>query len=469
MTFRISLLFLLVNCLAGCQFGSSKNQPPEIKKLPLTVCVVGDEDLAQSIRRELAARSDEPIQVDVLTNDEFFHSPRISQDVLIYPPAMMGELIEREWIVPLPKATLEIKSLDIEDVALGIRQTECCWGRTPYALPLGSPVLMLMVRTDLLKQFDLEIPTTWKEYVAAVKKIHDSEFLKQNDTIAAATLEPLDESYLASLWLAHSAPYVQHNENLSTYFDYQTGSARIDTPGFTRGAQELAEVAATIPDAFNSLTPQSTADAFMAGKSVMALGWINKQTLVPNTVPEDIAFAPIPGSTETFQVGADRWTSHRDDKVVSVPLLSTSGMVGSVSVTSSQSIDAANLLAMLTSPDVIPLVSPASRRTTLCRASSLPLAANWMPPSLPGTSLRQYAQVCLTQLQSPSHLSSLRIPNREAYRSVAAEAVRKTIGADEADIETIWQEAAKKWDELAKKQGKSKHTRSYRRSQGIDD
>ncbi|MBI1246792.1 extracellular solute-binding protein [bacterium] len=466
MAFRIALLILFVTTLAGCQPGKSASKPPAVKSPPLTVCVVGDEGLAASIRRELAARNDEPIQVDVLTHDEFYHAKRIRQDVLIYPPAMMGELIEREWIIPLPKATLQIETLNIDDVALGIRETECCWGRTPYALPLGSPVLMLMVRTDLLKQFDLDIPKTWREYAAAVKKIHESDFLTQNNTVAAATLEPLDESYLASLWLARSAAYVQHNENLSTYFDYQTGDARIDTPGFTRAAKELAEIAATIPDDFNSLTPQSTTDAFMAGKSVMALGWVDKQTLVPNTVPEDIEFALIPGSTETYQVGSDKWVPNRDDKVVSVPLLSTSGMVGSISVNSSQSVKAANLLAMLTSPDVIPLVSPASRRTTLCRASSLPLAANWMPPALPGTSMRQYAQICLNQLQSPGRLSSLRIPNREAYRTAAAEALRKTMQAGEAEIETIWQEAAKKWDELSEKQGKSKQLKAFRNSNG---
>lgn len=469
MTFRTPLLCLLVSCLVvGCN-DTKKKDLTKIETPPLSITIVADEPMAEAIRRELAARTEEKITVEVVTEEVLLGQKRFTSDLLIYPPAMMGELIQRDWIAAIPSATLGSEELKLEDVALGISQTETRWGSKPYALPLGSPVLMLMVRADLLKQLGLAVPKTWDEYATAVETIQQSDLLKKSDTIAAATLEPLDEPFLPKLWLARSAAYVKHGENLSTYFDFTTGKARIDTPGFTKAAQQLGTAARTIPSAFNSLDPKAAAEAFLAGKSVMAIGWINKHTLVPETVPEDILFAPLPGSHETYKTPENQWLPRPGNQPESIPLLSTSGMVGSISSTSGQTMNAANLLVLLSGPELISLISPASERTTLCRVSSLPMAEAWMPPSLPGTGLRQYAQTNLEQLQSPRHLSALRIPGRAAYEKVAREAIQKTIASDQPDVEAIWQEAAQAWDKLSEESGQAEHIKAFRNSQGIGE
>jgi len=469
MTFRISWLLLLLPALfLGCN-GSREQGAPQVETPPLSVTIVADEGLAEAVRRELAARTEEPITVDVVTEKVLLGQERFTKDVLIYPPAMMGELIERDWIAPLPTSTVSSEALQLEDVALGIYQTETRWGSKPYAVPLGSPVLMLMVRTDLLQEFGLEIPTTWDEYAAAVETISQSDLLQESNTIAAATLEPLDQAYLPQLWLARSAAYVKHGENLSTYFDFATGKARINTPGFTKAAQQLAAAAQTIPSAFNSLDPKASAEAFLAGKSVMAIGWINEHTIVPETLPENIQFAALPGSKEAYKTPENQWLPRPGNQAESIPLLSTSGMVGSISSMSGQTMNAANLLVLLGGPEVISLISPASERTTFCRISSLPLAEAWMPPNLLGTAVRQYAQVNLEQLQSPRHLSALRIPNRQAYEEVVREALQETMAAEDADVETIWLQAAQSWDKLSEEAGEQPHIKAFRNSQGIGD
>lgn len=469
MTFRISLLLVLVSCLlVGCN-DTKKKDRPKIETPPLSLTIVGDKSMAQAVRRELAARTEEEITVDVVSEEALLGQKRFTKDLLIYPPAMMGELIKRDWIAPLPSATLGSEELKLDDVALGIFQTETRWGSKPYALPLGSPVLMLMVRIDLLDQLGLKTPNTWDEYAAAVETIQNSDLLKSSDTLKAATLEPLDPAYLPNLWLARSAAYVKHGENLSTYFDFATGKARIDTPGFTKAAQQLADVAQTIPEELNSLSPSATAEAFLDGKSVMAIGWINKSTSVPETVSEAIHFAPLPGSKQTYQTPENQWLPRPGNQPESIPLLSTSGMVGSISSASGQTMNAANLLVLLTGPELISLISPASERTTLCRVSSLPMAEAWMPSNLPGTALRQYAQVSLEQLQSPRHLSALRIPDRQSYENVIREALKKTMASDDADLEAIWLEAAQSWDKLSEASGQDEHIKAFRNSQGIGE
>lgn len=459
------LLFFAI-LFAGCNGG--KNSPegkPKLKTAPLAITVVDDADLAERIKLEISARLEETIEVENITREIFWNQKRPARDILIYPPAMMGELIQRDWIVPVPSATLASEEVDQDDIVQAIRQKEIRWGDKTFALPMGSPVLLLMVRTDLMKELNLEIPKTWKEYAAAVETIHGSDLLKSSETLGAATIEPLEAAYLPNLFLARSAAYVKHNENLSTYFDYTDGKARLSSPGFVRAADELSAVAKTIPGEFSTLSPEASAEAFLAGKSVMAIGWLNSSTLVPDTISTDIEFAPLPGSDEIYQTQGKSWVT-RQGPPVSVSLLSTSGMVGSVSKMSGQTIHAAEVLATLTGTELAALISPASKRTTLYRLSSLPMADAWLPKGLPGSVLRQYASVSIAQLQSTQTLSSLRIAQRGQYEEALSDALRKLLTTKSTSSEAALKAVSETWDTISEKQGMTQVTDAFRRSQG---
>ncbi|WP_158264858.1 ABC transporter substrate-binding protein [Blastopirellula marina] len=464
---RSPLIFLscVVLCV-GCNGGKdSSDGKPKLQTAPLAITVVDDVDLAERIKLEISARLEETIEVENVKREIFWNQERPARDIVIYPPAMMGELIQRDWIVPVPSATLASEEVAQDDIVQAIRQKEIRWGDKTYALPLGSPVLMLMVRTDLMKQFNLEIPTTWQEYATAVETIHGSDLLKSSETLGAATIEPLEAAYLPNLFLARSAAYVKHNDNLSTYFDYTDGKARLSSPGFVRAAEELTSIAKTIPGEFSTLSPQASAQAFLAGKSVMAIGWLNSSTLVPDTVSPDIAFAPIPGSAEIYQTQGNTWVP-RQGPPVSVALLSTSGMVGSVSKVSGQTVHAAEVLATLTGTELAALISPASRRTTLYRTSSLSMADAWLPKGLPGGALRQYASVSTKQLQSTETLSSLRIAQRKQYEEALSETLRKLMTSESPNAEAALKEVSEAWDAISEKKGMAQHTDAFRRSQG---
>ncbi|PQO38512.1 ABC transporter substrate-binding protein [Blastopirellula marina] len=469
MTSRYSLFLLaFVVSVVGCSNKkSSSTDRPKIETPPLSITVVDDEALAERIRLELSARSEEKITVETMTQEVFLNQKRQTKDILIYPPAMMGELIERDWLTPVPSSILSSPDLALDDIVLGIRQTEIHWGEKTYALPLGSPVLMLMVRTDLLKQLNLEVPKTWKEYAAVVEAIHSSELLKTSDTLGAATIEPFDEDYLPSLFLARSAAYVKHSENLSTYFDFTDGKARLASPGFVRAGEELAQVAQVTPGEFSTLTPQAAAEAFLAGKSVMAIGWINSKTEVPETVSPDIAFVPLPGAAEVYQTQGNQWVPRAGNQSVSVPLLSTSGMVGSVASASGQTLNAAETLVLLTGKELCSLISPASERTALYRVSSLPMAEAWFPKGLPGAAVRQYAKVSIDQLQSTESLSNIRIAHRTEYEDALRKALLSLTRPDAPSAEEALKQAAETWNSLSEKQGQQSHIQAFRHSQGM--
>ncbi|PQO29344.1 extracellular solute-binding protein [Bremerella cremea] len=469
MTSRQTLILLLFGLIfTGCNSKqTNKSDRPKIETPPLSIAVVEDEALAERIRLELSARIEEAITVETVPRATFLDQKRQTKDILIYPPAMMGELIERSWLTPVPSSILSSEDLDLDDVVQGIRQTEIHWGEKTYALPFGSPVLMLMARTDLLKQLNLEVPKTWTEYAAVVEAIEASELVTKDESLQTATLEPMADAYLPSLFLARSAAYVKHSENLSTYFDFTSGKSRLTSPGFVRAADELAQSAKTIPSELQSLDPQATAEAFLAGKSVMAIGWLNASSEIPETVSEAIAFGPLPGSTDIYQTQGNQWAPRDGSKPVSVPVLSTSGMVGSVASASGQTLHAADVLVLLTGKELSSLISPASKRTSLYRVSSLPMAQAWLPKGLPGAALRQYVKASIDQLQSPQSLSNIRIANCIEYEDTLRKALLSLIGPDALSADDALKMASDTWDDISEKHGKEAHVKAFRNSQGI--
>ena len=73
---------------------------------PLTLLVVGDEQLGPRIKRQWAARQDGVITVVDLAAADFvssdFELPD-GVDVLIYPPSMLGDLVSRERLLEIPR------------------------------------------------------------------------------------------------------------------------------------------------------------------------------------------------------------------------------------------------------------------------------------------------------------------------------------------------------------------------------
>ncbi len=462
---------VLLSLLVGCERNQSRPVPPTATSLaPISIAVIDDASLAEVMSRELTAQSDRPIEVEVVSLDQLLAQPRLQHDLLFYSPALMGELIAREWIVPLPSAAMEQPQLELDDIPSALRQVEMRWGSQTYALPLGSPVLVLMFRADALAQLDLEPPRTWQQYADAVTHISRSDLLQgEQAPFRAATLEPLAPEFLPQLWLARSAAYVRHGSNLSTYFDYSSGEARVATAGFVRAAQQLAATAQTIPSDLRQLSPTQAAQHFLAGDAVMTIGWITPGTEMPTQLPGDIQFAPLPGSAEFFDATKDRWTTRPGQSVVSVPLISASGMVGSITAASGQTLAAADVLISVASAELAPLISPASDRTTLFRTSNLPQAQTWLPDPLTGPPLRQYAQVTIEQLQSTQTLATLRTPHRDAFLQAAREALLKVLENPTADAPSELQNLAQTWDQLSQQHGRATHIKAFRNSQAIGD
>ena len=205
------MLLAVTVAICGCATPetSDDDAPSSLSGVSLRVLVVDDPPLAEAIgwmRGEWNAQTDGQLVVQQTTAEKLLASESIDGDVVIYRSALLGELAERGSLMPINKAALDSFGYDAGDVFPLVQRSVSVWGEeteTTYAVPLGSPVLVLMYRKDLFTERGLQPPETWQEYQQLVSKLSDKPPADRPDW--SPTLEPLADRWRATMLLARAA------------------------------------------------------------------------------------------------------------------------------------------------------------------------------------------------------------------------------------------------------------------------
>ena len=128
-----------------------------------------------------------------------------------------------------------VRQEDLFDLP-GVRET--AWGETIFAVPLGSPVMVLFYRADLFAHFGKQPPQTWAEYQQLVEFFARRENLKDWPATSnlpagwCGAVEPLAVGWAGKTLLARAAAYAKHRDYYTTLFDRDTMAPRIAGPPF---------------------------------------------------------------------------------------------------------------------------------------------------------------------------------------------------------------------------------------------
>ena len=276
----LSLIWLAL--VFGCNSGSdatnsdsaittSENSSPATTD-PLRVIVVDDEALAEALLREWRENSDQPIALTNNSTDdvlrELSNQTRLATDVIIFPSNLLGAFADARLLRPTPQDLAHEAAYNNSEIYDLVRRREMQWNRQPYALPFGSPVFVLLRRTDLVP----DAPETWKELNTEVERLAS---VLPGDMIPLA--QPLAKGWAAKMLLARAAPYLYDSSKVSTLFDFATMEPRIHSAPFWRAAEELRDSLHGGEEVFE-FTPASAAAALMDGKAAMAITWLSNSS-----------------------------------------------------------------------------------------------------------------------------------------------------------------------------------------------
>ncbi|UUO04873.1 ABC transporter substrate-binding protein [Blastopirellula sp. J2-11] len=464
-----SFALLLVTLV--CSLGCPQAKPPVVEEKrpsgPFKLLVLDDPQLAEAIEREWKAREERPLELSLTTSTDLLKGDKIGADAVIYPPALLGEMMRREWIETLPESLLDNAALEIEDIFPAVRQSELQWKGATVAVPFGSPTLVLMVRPEVLEELELAVPETWNDYQACVEQIAGSRFCTGDDkAFDSPTLEPLASDWRGKLLLARSAAYAKNPSNYAVLFGLAAGEAMIGQPSFVKGAEDLRRIAATIPAELQSLTPAEVGAQFLAGKSALAIGWLpHKSDASQGKLDFAPDFVPIPGAVAYWNQLTESWEQRRGDRPATVPFLTAGGRIGSVSTGSPSLRDAALGLILLSALESATQVSPASDATMVYRNGNLAGVSQWVDSRVSSETANAYGEAMAVELSSNEAIS-FNLPGVDQYLQVLDNSVGAILN-DQADPQQTLEKAAQDWDAITDKLGRKDQIKANSASLGI--
>jgi ABC-type glycerol-3-phosphate transport system substrate-binding protein len=465
-------------CWAGC-----RPSPPPIARneddeppapLALSLLVIDDLPLAESIRRQWELRGEGELEVLTRETHELLEDPRGPvTDGVIFPSGMLGEMVQRNWLLPFPEDLLQDTNLAFRDVFDTLRLREATWSRTVYGIPLGSPVFLLWYRLDEWERRELAPPRTWADYMAAVTQLRES---LGDDSPQKATAEPLAEGWGSQLLLARAAGYARSRSFLASWFDGVTMRPLVDGPPFVRALEEILQTAGG-PAALE-LTPGGAWAQFMSGQALSAITWPTtagwprggESAATPGAEggaalpPRSIGVSELPGANDAYDRVRGTWSPRgADEGEGRVSLAGTAGRLAAVTRRTTNRRGTAALLGWLAGREWGEQVVSASPYTTLYRHEHLARPAGWLPPDLALEVGSWYAETVQQALSRTPAVQSIRIPGRYRYLAaldtVVAAAVRGEMSAAEA-----LEQAANEWEAITDELGREAQRIAYRES-----
>ncbi len=473
------ILALAVWSAAGCRPKQKlESTAASAAATTLKVVVIDEPELAKAIsllKAEWHAQHGSQFEVSQLESARIEELPQLAPDAILFPAARLGELVEADRIVSLPKSALADRDLNWADLLPIVQGGVASYGGRVYAVPFGSPVLTLCYRSDLFQKFDRKVPTTWAQYAAEVKFFQDRAGLGNlappDDAPWHASLEPLAPGWAGKTLLARAAAYARHRDNFSSLFNIDDFTPLIDQPPFVKALDELVSAAKSCGSADDPLDPAGVRAALLAGQCALALTWPtaahSQDSKSPASHAGQVAFGQLPGGSQSYNFATRIWDQRTPDEPVHVPLVPIAGSLGAVAQAAPNAEAAIQLLSWLAGPKWGSEIGASCPTATLDRRSQLDAGQKWVEPGVTPAAARQYATVTSEALSQPVWLHALRIPGGQEYEAALDAAVQRALSGDPSPKQAL-AEAATAWREISQRLGVQRQLAAYRRSLGLD-
>jgi hypothetical protein len=252
-----SALLLLTGCPSNTRQVPSRAgaASPSVSSVPLRIHVVGELSSPEVIERRWLASSDQPIQIKAQSVEEFLAAADLKADVLLFPSQLLGELIQRDWIIKLPELPSE-SGVSADDEATrafsAAALAACQYGGSTYAIPLGCSVPQFIASPALAELF----PTGGEGGDPQVTMAQLSEQLAalygEHESPTAFAEESMDRLALADRFLSLMFQLTDRDARYGVLFDIETMQPRLQAPE-SKQAAELLRLLARQPDGLVSV------------------------------------------------------------------------------------------------------------------------------------------------------------------------------------------------------------------------
>ena len=376
-------------------------------------------------------------------------------EVLLIPWSAVPELNAGGSLAEIPESLKDQTQLDWLGYFSGLRNRAATLAGNPSVIPVSCPVLVCYYRQDLLEKAGLEPPETWADYQKLLEDLGDW-------APGLTAVEPWDEEFRASMFLARAASVAKHSEQYSFCFRFSTGDPLIGNPGFAAALEESKTALAHMPESILGFNPADCRREILSGRAALAIGFETGQVAdVTRADDIQIGIALLPGSRRVFNTAIDEWMMLDDDAVHRVSFVGFTGYVLGVSAGLDKNTEnAAWELARYMATDQLPTSYPKGMLSP-CRDSHIQSPTAWTGTDLTTSESEQYVTAVSQSLQTDQLVMELPLIGRARFRAALTKGITDAL-TTQADAQAALSAVEKDWREIINELGKENVAKSYR-------
>ncbi|MFN6130449.1 MAG: hypothetical protein ACK5AC_07330 [Planctomycetota bacterium] len=278
---------------------------------PLKVLLVDADALQSELELRWQSFSEQGLTIQTANRRELATQPPSTVDLVIYPANLIGTLVARDWIAPVPEQAQQRiggwQQASESNPWPSRWRTFSVFGGKPFAAPLGAPSWVAVTRSldasplrklqtailgnELAKEVSEDL---WNEYLSKAEQTLQATATEREQELQRRLSEigPQERRYLACryLWILSTT-----ESRYRGFFDTQKMLSRCGQPEFSRSALHLRRLALLQPSTIFA-SPTEAWDAVVAGNAVFGLGWPrtdNQQQLTEDAVKDRWELIPI--------------------------------------------------------------------------------------------------------------------------------------------------------------------------------
>ena len=460
--FLLIVVFVALGCISGCNDSKEDRQTQSDRpETTLKVLAVDSPAIVTSAARLWSAEGQGGMEFTELSLEEFAAAEfkiAAGYDVVVYPSSLMPDFVSSDQLIEIPKGDLDGEVLERGGLLPHQRKKLLYYGSKVWALPLGSPQLMLIYNKSEFDELDLLPPRTWSEFEEVAKKLREAG--KQISL-------PLENEWATELFFSRVASSIRAQGKLSTVFDLQTMKPLVATEPFVKALESLQGVC-QLADCESD--PAAVFRALVEGSASMGICWPSKNFLDDDKLDaseanEDLALIRLPGSDQWYNQSESRWETRDEQSKIQVDVVGGKGRVVSVCKGSRNGRTAMDFACWLGSKSTSGTVSIGSANVSIFRATHLGQPARWAGPALSYEASDQFGDIVSEISDSNLVLQFPRIAGQSQYKAALAEAVRKGVEHD-VDAAECLAAVVEEWETITTRYGRKEQQKQLRRSLG---
>ncbi|RMF40614.1 MAG: hypothetical protein D6753_11420, partial [Planctomycetota bacterium] len=222
--------------------GDPSNAAPRTTDVPLRIWIVSPRVDAPAVERQWKANSDQPIEITAWEEEQFLAQADANADVIVYPARLLGELVDRGWVVKLPEAVGPGQTTSTGPASPGestqqmaamapAERAQVTYDGHLYGVPLGCSIPVVIATGDWVEQMANE-PVHWDQILPHLPPGTEGDA----PAVDSATV---DGQALVDRFLTLVGGFTTRSSKYGILFEMQTMTSRLREPECIQAADVL--------------------------------------------------------------------------------------------------------------------------------------------------------------------------------------------------------------------------------------